>query len=334
MNSSPSVFISWERHRRTTEIGRHFGVEVLTLVSKQAGLRRYLVLTWRTVRELLSRRPSAVIVQSPSLVLCALAEVLAPILRFRLIVDAHYEALTPFVYDYRLVHWGAGVLLRHADVVIVTNDHLRRYVERHGTRALVLPDPLPLVQPPERVQLGPGRHAVFICTFARDEPVEDVMEAARVLGPEVTIHVTGALNARGHAARKAAPANVRFCGYLPEGDYWRLLASVDAVIDLTLIPACLVCGAYEALAICQPLVLSDDLATRETFTTAAAYAGRSPASIASAIQQVLAGREAFVAGVVKARAAYERRWSTAAERFAEELSLKARHSSRTVDGMQ
>jgi glycosyltransferase involved in cell wall biosynthesis len=336
MSPASVIFISWGGHRRSSEIGRQFGVEVLTFRTPYRGLRRYLVLGWRTLYTLLVRRPRTVIVQSPSFMLSALAEVLAPVLRFRIVIDAHNEAITPFIYNYALVRWGARVLLRRADLVIVSNSRLREYVERLGTRAVVLPDPIPSAPPGDKMALGPGAHVVFICTFASDEPVEDVMEAAKILGPTVTIHVTGAPNARGEAARKNAPPNVRFCGYLEEGLYWRLLASADVIMDLTLIPACLVCGAYEALAIGRPLVLFDDPAAREAFTTAAEYAGHGPDSIANALGRVLAQREAFAVSVASARILFERHWSAAARRFADELDLcapqSALHDELTKEG--
>jgi glycosyltransferase involved in cell wall biosynthesis len=316
------VFVTWGGHRRTSEIGRQFQLDVLSLYTPHRGLRRYLTLCWQTIRALALRRPRTVIVQSPSFVLCALAELLAVVLRFELAIDAHNEAVAPYIYNYGLVRWGARLLLRHADLVIVTNDHLFSQVKYAGAqRVAVLPDPIPVVPTTAKMSLGSGAHVVFICTFARDEPVEEVIQAARLLGPTVTVHVTGTPGRRRRAVQKTAPANVRFWGYLAEEEYWALLASAHVIVDLTLIPSCLVCGAYEAMALGQPLVLSDDLATRETFTTAAVYANPNADSIAAAIARVLAERAYIVASIPAARAAFQHRWDSAAECFATTLNL-------------
>ena len=95
--------------------------------------------------------------------------------------------------------------------------------------------------------MGAGFNVALIATFAKDEPIGAIFEAVR--GTDLKLYVTG--NQSKLAAQDAArvPDNVRFTGFLAEQDYWDLLRGSDAIIDLTLKPNCLVCGAYEALAI-------------------------------------------------------------------------------------
>ena len=82
------------------------------------------------------------------------------------------------------------------------------------------------------------------------------------------------------------PRNVRFTGFLAEQDYWDLLRGADGIIDLTLKPNCLVCGAYEALAVGRPMLLSDNAASMELFGDGATYTDNTPQGIRSAVERL------------------------------------------------
>jgi glycosyltransferase involved in cell wall biosynthesis len=124
--------------------------------------------------------------------------------------------------------------------------------------------------------------------MAPDEPIANLFEAAR-LAPDVQFAFTGNQKKLDAGVLARAPANVRFTGFLPEEGYWALLNTSDAIIDLTLMDHCLVCGAYEAAAAGKPAILSGNDASRELFAGTAIFSGHSPAEIAAAIAQLRAG---------------------------------------------
>jgi hypothetical protein len=113
-----------------------------------------------------------------------------------------------------------------------------------------------------------------------------VFEAARLMGDDVRIHVTGDYRKKG-IDPESVPRNVELMGYIPEERYVGMLRSVDATIDLTSREHCLVCGAYESLAVEKPQVLSDTRALRTYFSKGAVYASHSARSIRDAIASVL-----------------------------------------------
>jgi glycosyltransferase involved in cell wall biosynthesis len=227
------------------------------------------------------RRPSILFIQCPSLVLGLWAAILKQVFGFVLVADLHNDAVTPYdvtspIYEalYRLIH-------RAADVCLVSNAGLQRTVEGVGARAFVLPDKVPDLAPTAAPRAARSRRqAVFVCSYAKDEPYLEVMEAARVLGSEVTIHVTG-----DHRRVQHLPAEspVHLTGFLPEADYVALLSTADVIVDLTFIEDCLVCGAYEAVALGKPLVTSDTAALREYFRMGTVYTRHDPQSLAAAI---------------------------------------------------
>ena len=84
------------------------------------------------------------------------------------------------------------------------------------------------------------------------------------------------------------------------------------ICDLTLKPDCLVCGAYEALALAKPMVLSDNPATREIFGSAAVLTDNSAADIARAVATAVEQRERLETDARALRAGYAAPWQTQA----------------------
>jgi glycosyltransferase involved in cell wall biosynthesis len=284
--------LSWFRHRRTEEICRHFGWTSHVLETSLKGIPRYLVLTPRTLWTLLRLRPDVLLVQNPSLILTTLCVLLRPVFRYKLVVDAHNEAVTPYLFDKPSVRFAARQCLQRAAITIVTNESLAQKVRAAGGTPFVLPDaipkaPVPIVQP---VRTSPFT-VIVISTFAKDEPLACVFDAARELGDLATFKVTGNFRKMEPELRARAPANVLFTGFLAETDYWVLLRDSGAVLDLTEMPDCLVCGAYEAVAVERPLILTDSTAAREWFGDAAIYVRNEPASVAGAVRELAGDRD-------------------------------------------
>jgi len=262
---------------------------------------RVLDLGWRTWRLLVRRRPRLVFIQNPSLVLAALACTLKPLLRYRLVVDRHsnfeLRTLTPpapvrFMFN-RLSRWTT----RGADLTIVTNETLRALTDAWGGRGFILQDKLPALAAAPMALARPGSHLVFVCTFSEDEPVAEVLEAARRLPDGITVHVTGNDRKLPPRLREAAPDNVVFTGFIPDADYQALLAACDGVIGLTTRPVTLLCCAYEAVSLGKPMVLSrhDDL--MGYFRRGTVPTDNSAADLARAMTELVARREELAAEI-------------------------------------
>jgi len=311
-SSLPIVFLTWFRHRRTTEIALHLGIELVEFTTQRRGVARYVELTLRTISTLLHRRPRVVIVQSPSLVASLVVLALRPLLRYSLVVDAHNEAVEPYLHPGRLIRTLTYLVLRRADRIIVTNLPLADRVTQHGGWALVLPDGIPTHPPLAPLPSASVFHIAVISTFAGDEPLDAVFEAARRIGTQATFSVTGNSAKLAPHLRAALPPNVTLTGFLEESAYWSLLAGCDAVIDLTTMENCLVCGAYEALAVGTPLILSNNQASMQLFHDAAVFTDNTPDSIAAAIRETMESYETFKQRMPAARVRIERLWQAAA----------------------
>ena len=308
---SSLLALTWMDQRRTQELCAALGVELAVLKTPQRGALRYLVLSARTVALLVRRRVDVVLVQNPSLVLAVLCVLLRPLLGFRLVVDAHNEAVTPYINRQRWVKWLSAWVIRRSDLTIVSNRQLAHLVDAIGGSSLSLPDPIPVPPAPGAAcVLPPAFNVVLIATHARDEPIAEVFEAVR--GLDLQLHVTGNPRHLDPRVAAAVPANVRLTGFLPDQDYWGLLRSADGIIDLTLMDHCLVSGAYEALALGKAMLLSDNAACRELFGDAACYTNNATADIRRAILELRSRHEQLELAAQGKRAELARRWETTA----------------------
>jgi glycosyltransferase involved in cell wall biosynthesis len=281
-----ALALTWFEHRRTRELCAGLDIELVVRATRLRGPLRHLWLGARTLVLLARRRVDILLVQNPSLALAVLGAVLSVVLRYRLIVDAHNEAVVPFINQQRWVKWLSRWVIRRSDLTIVSNRKLAETVERIGGRPFTLPDRIPEPPPaPARILRGIF-NVVLIATFAPDEPIAEVLEALR--GTEIDLYVTGDHHKLDPKLVETVPSNVRFTGYLSEGDYWSLLRSADAIIDLTLMDDCLVCGSYEALALSKPMVLSNNAASVELFGDCAVFTNNTAADIRASLERVRA----------------------------------------------
>jgi hypothetical protein len=302
------AWITWESHRRTRELARALDADLTVLTFDGPRLLRYPLLLIRTTWWLIRRRPDVLVVQCPSIVLGVYAGLLKPVFRYVLVADLHNEAVHSSIHRSSAYGRLLALLRRFADLSIVTNPTLKRFVDRTGGRAFVLPDKIPVIE--RRVQSESSRPAsvVFICSFAADEPYLQVIEAARLLEPSVTVHVTGDHCRLSNVVVSQLPSNVRLMGYLPHADYDQLLLDADVIMDLTCRESCLVCGAYEAVAAEKPLVTSATRALRAYFRLGTVHTKHEPSALAAAMMQAIHEKERLTAEMKLLKTELHARW--------------------------
>lgn len=304
-----SLWISWYPHRRTSGLCEAWGIPLEVIPSRHGGLRKWLGQVVATLRLLRRHRPDVLFVQNPSLGLTILAVWVRRLFGYYLVVDAHNEGVRPFIRSGRFVRRLTRHLLRRADATIVSNAALAEDVRAAGGHPLILPDRLPTPPALDPASESPGTVApdvMVISTYAPDEPLAAILQAAATM-PEVRFSISG--NARKFAALGLdRPDNVELTGFLPDHAYWSTLARSKVICDLTLMPDCLVCGAYEGLALTRPMVLSDNPATRALFGHGAILTGVEPGAIVTALQQALADLPVLEARARDARETFRERW--------------------------
>jgi glycosyltransferase involved in cell wall biosynthesis len=277
------IWLTWEVHRRSRSLSAAIAAELHEIAISGGRFKRYALSIARTYRLLRSASAQVVFVQSPSIVLANLATSLKATLRAPVVIDAHNGGIDPLDGRSRLLSYFAHRALRRSDLVIVTNEALAERVRALGGKPFVLTDPIPALEaPPAREVQNQSKRVVAICAWAADEPVAELIKAAALLPPDYKLSITGRPKLDRHGIT-AVPPNVELTGFLPEERYVELIGHADVIVDLTTRDNCLVCGAYEALALHKPLVVSDTAALRALLGKAAVYCMNQAASIAAAI---------------------------------------------------
>jgi glycosyltransferase involved in cell wall biosynthesis len=239
-----------------------------------------LLTAWLLARD----RPPVVLVQSPPSWAILFAALYGLATGRPFIVDAHSAHFQHAVWT--RPRWLHAWLARRAAVTVVTNRTLADRVEALGGRVMVVPD-VPTtfrMRPVGRAAEGPV--VAVVNTFQPDEPLEAVLGAARSL-PEVTFVVTGRATRAAEATVAAAPANVRFTGFLPSEDYYGTLASADVVACLTTRDATMQRGACEALSLERPILTSDWPVLRDYFDEGAVHVAGTAGAIRDGLETML-----------------------------------------------
>lgn len=327
LNPHKTLWLSWYPHRRTSGICQAWEVPLEIIESSRRSPISWLSKSCKTIKTLHRKRPDVLFVQNPSLGLTILAVLLRSYFRYLLVVDAHNEGVRPFVRSGLFVQFLTRWLLRAADTNVVTNDSLANEVSAMGGRVLILPDPLPTPNFTQQIDVSPRKKKVdvaVICTYAADEPILDILAAAKLM-PEKIFACTGRVE-KFESLGLQAPENVEFTGFLTDQKYWDLLASASVICDLTLMPDCLVCGAYEALSVGRPMVLSSNKATEELFGSVAILTESEPSSIANALQNAFKNEAEISRAAIKEAHVYQNTWQSNAQKCLQEIEAqKQRH---------
>lgn len=279
-----TIWIAWEGHRRTKEICKFLGISPTIFEKTTHRIIKHPFFIIKTVYVLFKEHPHTLIVQNPSIILTNIACLTKCFLKYYLIVDAHNGGIFPDSkigsrFKFLYLFW-----IKKADLAIVSNKYLADEVIAKGGRAFILPDKLPehSVDSPKSL-MNDKINILCVCSFESDEPYEEIITATRYCPEGCNFYFTGNYTKLHVNYIKKCPEQVMFTGYLSDSDYWSLLYAVDFVIDLTNRENCLVCGAYEAVSACKPLILSDTRVLREYFFKGALFTENNAQSIKDCI---------------------------------------------------
>lgn len=272
--------------QRSSTLAGRLGFTVVLI--KRAGYRSpltaplaYPIAAVRTLAALIRYRPRAVVVVAPPVVAPLVVVPLARLFRVPVAIDVHSGALI----DARW-RWAIGLmraLTQLAGTACVHLPQLAPVLRTRRGRVMVVRDPLPrfAVGSVDQVDTGGMKLVVAVCGWGEDEPVEALVGAAA--GRMWRLAVTGKPR-----REIPLPSNTQLTGFLDQDAYVRLLASADLIVVLTVRENTLLSGAWEAIALHRPLLVSATSALRDAFGPEVARLEPDAGSIARAIDEVLA----------------------------------------------
>ncbi len=308
-----TLFLSWGAVAgRSAEIADALGGTALACLPPRAKWRpapplRWLLSAWVTSLVLLLRRPRRLIVTNPPVFPGIIALLYARLTGATVVLDDH-----PGSFGAQGDRVAARLMPVHRRMVplaaacLVTAEHWADVVERWGGRALILHE-APGTWGLRPLPAAPGlTRLLYVCTFGGDEPVEEVLDAARSL-PSLEVHVTGDSRKFPEKLRALVPPNVTLTGLLPFPEYRDAVYASDAVMALSTEPTSAMRAAFEAVWAGRPLVVSDWPLMAELFPEAIRVRNDAEGIVAGVreLAESYAGR---IGHLVDSRVRQERRW--------------------------
>lgn len=301
---------------------------------------KYPLLFVKSLYLLTRLKPEIVFCQEPSF-LCTLAALAYHYISrqgSRIVVDAHTAAFEAPWSRFKSLH---KLLLERTTGIIVTNKGLQdRLRKKYGLeKCMVLPDKIPdLTSNNLQQQENPkGKSAVqdggfsvaVICSFSSDEPLSEIIEAARI-APEIKFYVTGNYNSARLSNQVASAEkkvhNLVFTGYLSRADYISLLSKVDSIVVLTKRNDTMLAGAQEALSLQKPLVTSSWPPLLQYFNRGTVHVDNTPDEIAQAISRIRTNYSEFEKEISILKQIRQKEWFTQFEYVMEHLGIQFRNA--------
>lgn len=299
--------------------------------------RGLLVAPWKyayqaiaTGRLLRRIRPRLIFVQSPPSLAVLAAWIYARRTGAQYIVDAHSAAfLSPY---WARPHWMQRALARSALTTIVTNEQFAEQLRTWDSTATILRDVPTTFAAGDGLPRDERFSVLVVSTFAADEPLRDILSAARRV-PDVHFYVTGDPERADSALVSSAPDNVEFTGYLPDDLYYGTMRTSDVVLCLTTRDNTMQRGACEALSMARPIITSDWPLLRDYFSKGTVYVGSEPEAIAVGIQQMKAEHDRHKHDISELQRDQRLEWATASGELGrlihESVGMGARMGDRT-----
>lgn len=286
-NKNQWIAVAWAPYSRRSEMfarelgGKLFCIHYLRFQSPLHAPFKYVLQAIKTFQVLLKEKSKAIHVQNPPFPCGLVVYAYSLISGAKFVFEHHSATFDPPWY------WALPIqkfLVRRATANIVTNQHWADVVKSWGGEPIVMFDPFLELPEGKPYPVKPGFNVAFVSTFAHDEPVEEVIEAARQL-PDVNFYITGNKSKKPASFFESAPPNVTFTGFLePNGEYLGLLRAADAVMVLTTRDFTLQLGGCEALAVGKPLITSDFPYLRELFGKGTVFVGNNAEGIRDGVR--------------------------------------------------
>ena len=263
-NLSPkSAFLVWgppSHGPRSKVLAKELGIEALYFIfcSTRRGIFsapvRYFYQAVKTLRILFEKRPRVVFVQSPPSIAVLFIYVYCILTGAKYIVDAHSAALQLPIWT--RPEWLYRFLARKAITTLVTNEYFQQMIQAWGGHAVILRDIPTSFEKTDDYPLNGNFNIVVVNTFSVDEPLDQVLAAAKGLS-STDFYVTGKTRSAPPDLLAKAPHNVHFTDFLPDEEYYGLLNNSQAVMCLTTRNHTMQRGACEALSLGKPIITSD-----------------------------------------------------------------------------
>jgi len=285
------VWLSWHYAARSRSMAKVLDIPILEYFNNKNALIRHSLSTIWTIWVLLKKRPKVVFIQLSFMLLNIVA--LYKLLTFGrtiIVADCHTKALRRKAKG--LLHYIFWPIKRATfnlvNISIVSNIGMEKDVKELHNNYLMIPDKIPEVDFTKNA--SEEKYFVYVSSFAVDEPFNEIFEVAKKIPNDIKLYWTGKIP-KNISIPNDKPNNLIFTDYISFEEYYNLIANASAILALTTEEDCLQSGAYEALAVETPMVLTDSLALKTYFGKSALYSNHTPNGITEKLLSTLSDRE-------------------------------------------
>lgn len=307
-----AVFISWAPHcSRSDNIARELGAPSFMIYNDRLGSRpvtivfKYLWQAVETFRVLRRENADVALVMTPPVFAGLTLLVYSWFRPLRYVVDVHTAAL--LMPRWKRLQWLQHLVCRKAATTMVTNDHLASLVQAGGGHTTIVRD-VPVEYPcSDRFATRPAFTVAVICSFNYDEPIDQIMKAAASL-PDVQFLFTGDPTPLDPDLRNSMPANATLTGFLSSNDYGSLLTHADVVMSLTTRDHTMLRGAYEAIYMSTPVIVSNWNVLKMAFDEGAVHVDNTSSEIVDGIRKIQSNKIEYRLAAERLRQRKLRQW--------------------------
>ncbi len=295
MEKKKIVFISWAPYcSRSDNIarelnGKSFMVYYGSLGSNYITISfKYFLQALDTIKILVRERPQIVFCMTPPIFTSLPAWLYTKIFKKGgYVLDYHTAAFVMGIY--RKLYSIQGFFARRSLLNIVTNDVLKKEIDNWGAESFILGDiRVRFEKIAEFQNFKPGFNIAFVGRYSPTEPLDILFDAAKYLREYgVNFYVTGSLKDAPREAIEKCPENVYLTDFLEDPVYGGLLNDSDAVMSLCTNDNTMQRGAYEAMSLETPIIISDWDLLRRTFSKGAVYVKNDVESIIEGVKKML-----------------------------------------------
>jgi glycosyltransferase involved in cell wall biosynthesis len=155
-----------------------------------------------------------------------------------------------------------------------------------------------------------GFKVLVVNTFAPDEPLAEILEAAKGLEGCI-LYVTGDLRNTALRVLGDIPSNVRLTGYLSDESYYALMAESQAVMCLTTRNHTMQRGACEALSMGKPIITSTWPLLENYFCKGTVHVDNTPRGIREGVRKMAKHNSRYSKEILQLQGAQREEWHKA-----------------------
>jgi hypothetical protein len=150
-------------------------------------------------------------------------------------------------------------------------------------------------------------NVAVVCSFESNEPLGILFEAASHL-EGTSFYLTGDSRRLSRRLLETKPENIHLTGYLPYERYVGLLRSVSAIMDLVNNEHTLLMGAFEAVSLGVPLIVSDWPLLRDYFPLGTVYVPNTVEGICEGVRRMQEEHSQLQHGILLLREQLHDQW--------------------------